>query len=101
MLGPNVLARMEFLQSTLARAGLAGQALAAATHGLANLTIGSALTESTWRTERRVSQTAAQAHIDKHALQYPTLAANAYLSIVDEDTLFTQAVEGFLTSLST
>jgi AcrR family transcriptional regulator len=101
MLGPNVLARTEFLQSTLARAGLTGQALAAATHGLANLTIGSALTESTWRTEQRISQTAAQAHIDRNgnAEMYPTLAANAHLSTLDDDALFALAVDCFLAGL--
>jgi AcrR family transcriptional regulator len=99
MLGPNVLARTEFLQSTLARAGLAGQALAAATHGLANLTIGSALTESTWRTGQRISQTAAQAHIDTNAETYPTLAANAHLATLDDDALFTRSVDCFLAGL--
>lgn len=99
MLGPNVLARTEFLQSTLARAGLTGQALAAATHGLANLTIGSALTESTWRTEQRISQAVAQTHIDTNAASYPTLAANAHLATLDDDALFTQAVNCFLAGL--
>lgn len=99
MLGPNVLARTEFLQSTLARAGLTGQALAAATHGLANLTIGSALTESTWRAEPQISQAAAHAHINANAVTYPTLAANAHLADPDSDALFAQAVDYFLAGL--
>lgn len=99
MLGPNVLARTEFLQSTLARAGLAGAALVAATHGLANLTIGSALTESTWRTEPRVSQTAAHEHIRANAVAYPTLAENDHLAALDEDALFDRAVDSFLAGL--
>lgn len=36
LLGPDVLARTEFLQSTLAGAGLRGHDLTAATHGIAD-----------------------------------------------------------------
>jgi hypothetical protein len=100
MLGPNVLARTEFLQSTLARAGLTGPALVAATHGLANLTIGSALTESTWHTEPRVAQSAAHDHILANSAAYPTLAANDHMNNPDLDTLFTHAVDCFLTGLT-
>ncbi|TDV44832.1 tetracycline repressor-like protein [Actinophytocola oryzae] len=99
MLGPNVLARTEFLQSTLARSGLAGPALAAATHGLANLTIGSALTESTWRTESRLPRHSAHEHIRAHAAEYPTLAANDHMADLDPDALFTRAVDCFLTGV--
>jgi len=96
LLGPNVLARTEFLQSTLVRAGLHGQALIAATHGLANLTIGSALTESTWRVQPQISQDMAHEHIRAHADAYPTLAANDHLAAPDGDALFTQAVDTLL-----
>lgn len=100
MLGPNVLARTEFLQSTLTRAGLGGQALAAATHGLANLTIGSALTESTWHAGQRISQDSAHEHIRANATDYPTLAANDHLAGPDWDALFARAVDCFLTGLT-
>jgi AcrR family transcriptional regulator len=99
MLGPNVLARTEFLQSTLARAGLAGRALVAATHGLANLTIGSALTESTWRTESHVEQSAAHEYLVARARDYPTLAANDHLAGLDSGAMFEQAVDTFLAGL--
>jgi AcrR family transcriptional regulator len=99
MLGPNVLARTEFLQSTLARSGLTGPALTAVTHGLANLTIGSALTESAWRTESRLPRDAAHDHIQAHAIDYPTLAANDHLADLDPDALFTQAVDRFLAGM--
>jgi AcrR family transcriptional regulator len=101
MLGPNVLARTEFLQSALARAGIVGAALTAATHGLANLAIGSALTESTWHTESQVSQDAATEHIRTHAAAYPTLAANDHLARPDWDDLFAQAVDCLLGGLRT
>jgi AcrR family transcriptional regulator len=48
-LGPNVLARTEFLQGALARGGLSGRALAVTTHVVANYVIGAALTEATSR----------------------------------------------------
>ena len=100
MLGPNVLARTEFLQSTLARAGLTGPRLVAATHGLANLTIGSALTESTWHTEAHVPQEAARDHLTARAAEYPTLAANDHLANPDLDILFEQAVDCFVAGLT-
>ena len=49
MLGPNVLARTEFLQSALVRGGCGGLHLAVATRTLANYVIGASLTEATWR----------------------------------------------------
>jgi AcrR family transcriptional regulator len=100
LLGPNVLARTEFLQSTLARAGLTGQELTAATHGLANLTIGSALTESTWHTASHVSQEDAREHLTARAAAYPTLAANDHLASPDLDVLFGQAVDCLVAGLT-
>lgn len=49
MLGPNVVARTEFLRSALVRGGHDGVDLAVVTRLLANYVIGSALTEATWR----------------------------------------------------
>ncbi|GIF00700.1 TetR/AcrR family transcriptional regulator C-terminal domain-containing protein [Paractinoplanes rishiriensis] len=49
VVGPNVLARTEFLQSALARGGYAGRRLTVITRVLANYVIGSALTEATGR----------------------------------------------------
>ena len=97
MLGPNVLARTEFLQSTLARSGRTGPSLAAATHGLANLTIGAALTESTWH--GRLPQASAYELIRANADRYPTLAANHHLDAPDQDALFDQAIRTFLSGL--
>lgn len=76
-----------------------GQALAAATHGLANLTIGSALTESTWHTKARVPREAAHDHIQTNAATYPTLADTGHLSDPDWDVLFAHAVDCFLEGL--
>src|SRR3569833_1239171 len=49
LLGPNVLARTEFIQAKLVQAGLAGLELAAATRALAGLVLGASLADATWR----------------------------------------------------
>ncbi|MEV1121084.1 TetR/AcrR family transcriptional regulator C-terminal domain-containing protein [Actinosynnema sp. NPDC049800] len=97
-LGPNVLRRTEFLQATLAGAGFRGVDLAAATHGLANFAIGSALTQSTWR--NAAVRDAANAHVRANADAYPTLAANDHLDDPDWDALFSQGLDRFLTGLA-
>jgi AcrR family transcriptional regulator len=48
-IGPNVLARTEFLQAGLVRGGLTGEPLAVLTRLLANFVIGSAATETAWQ----------------------------------------------------
>jgi AcrR family transcriptional regulator len=94
MLGPHVLARTEFLQATLARAGFAGVELAAVTHGLANYVIGSALTQSTGRQiSTEESERAAADHIQAHAALYPTLAATGHLGEQDWDDLFDRGLD--------
>jgi AcrR family transcriptional regulator len=100
MLGPNVLARTEFLQATLVRAGFTDAALAAATHGLANFAIGSALTQSTWQRNGDPGlQSAAHAHIRAHADAYPTLAVNDHLDSPDWDDLFRRGLDYMLDGL--
>lgn len=97
-LGPNVLRRTEFLQRTLAGAGFRGPDLAAATHGLANFAIGSALTQSTWQDAD--VRDAANAHIRANADTYPTLAAHDHLDDSDWDVLFSQGLDRFLAGLA-
>ncbi len=96
MLGPNVLTRTEFLQSTLVRGGFDGVALAAATHGLANYVIGAALTQAA-ATRPTVS---ADAHVRAHADTYPTLAATGHLDDQDWDDLFARALDAFIEGLA-
>jgi AcrR family transcriptional regulator len=80
LLGPNVLARVEFLQAMLTRAGLSGIDLASATSLLSNVVIGAAMTDATWR---RLDDPAvlarAQAHITGLAALYPTLNASGFV----------------------
>jgi AcrR family transcriptional regulator len=94
MLGPNVLARTEFLQASLARGGFAGADLAVATHGLANYVIGSALTRVAGG-----SPTAADQHVHAHAAEYPTLAATGHLGDQDWDVVFRRGLDSFLAGL--
>lgn len=94
MLGPNVLARTEFLQASLARGGFTGLDLAVATHGLANYVIGSALTRVAGG-----SPTAADQHVRAHAAEYPTLAATGHLGEQDWDDVFRRGLDSLLAGL--
>lgn len=86
MLGPNVLARTEFLQASLARGGLAGIDLEVATHALANYVIGAAATQAAWRT---VDPARGHDHVREGLRQlkqqYPTLSASGHLDPPRQD----------------
>ncbi|MEV6924770.1 TetR/AcrR family transcriptional regulator [Dactylosporangium sp. NPDC051485] len=89
LLGPNVLARTEYLHSTLLHAGLREPHLSAATHAVANYVIGSALTQSTWRLTDASVRRAAQQHLHAQRDVYPTLADHGHLDDKgSEDTRF-------------
>lgn len=99
MLGPNVLARTEFLQSALVRGGLTGVQLAVSTRTIANYVIGAALTEATWRrASPGRARDEAREHIAARATAYPTLVASGHLdsSQWDEDDLFTRGIDELL-----
>lgn len=95
MLGPNVLARTEFLQSCLIRGGLTGERLAVTTHLLANYVIGAAVTEST---SARTPGPSARQHITASPRHYPTLIESGHLDDTrwPADTLFDQALHAIL-----
>ncbi|MDX5461593.1 TetR/AcrR family transcriptional regulator [Micromonospora tulbaghiae] len=96
MLGPNVLARTEFLQSALVRGGCRGLHLAVATRMLANYVIGASLTEATWRrTADPGARAAARDHIAASADTYPTLSASGHLDDTrwDDDLLFEEGLD--------
>ncbi|MDQ7904172.1 TetR/AcrR family transcriptional regulator C-terminal domain-containing protein [Phytohabitans sp. ZYX-F-186] len=99
MLGPNVLARTEFLQSALVRGGLTGVHLAVVTRLLANYVIGAALTEATWRQAADPeARTAARQHIAANPAAYPTLVASGHLDDGrwSDDDLFERGVDAIL-----
>ncbi|MGK5518415.1 TetR/AcrR family transcriptional regulator C-terminal domain-containing protein [Micromonospora sp. URMC 107] len=99
MLGPNVLARTEFLQSALVRGGFSDHRLAVATRLLANYVIGAALTEATWRqTADPHARAEARRHITANPAAYPTLGASGHLDDArwDDDDLFEHGLDAIL-----
>lgn len=99
MLGPNVLARTEFLQSALVRGGFGGFELAMVTRLLANYVIGAALTEATWRrAEDPEARTEARRHLVANPHAYPTLVASGHLDDGpwSDDDLFACGIDAIL-----
>ncbi|MFD0898864.1 TetR/AcrR family transcriptional regulator [Actinomadura sediminis] len=89
MLGPNVLARSEFLYATLLAAGLTGPHLTAAAFGLSNYVVGSALMQATWHTgDEEGGQRSAQAYLQANTDLYPALAAHGPYTGDDQDSAF-------------
>ncbi|MGH3585507.1 MAG: TetR/AcrR family transcriptional regulator C-terminal domain-containing protein [Pseudonocardia sp.] len=99
MLGPNVLARTEFLQVALVRGGVTGVELAVLTRMVANFVIGAALTEATWRrSEDPDARAAARRHLAARQADYPTLIASGHLDDErwSDDVLFERGLEALL-----
>lgn len=88
LLGPNVLARSEYLFAALAATGLSGPDLVAAGHALANAVIGAALTRST---------ATADPDADGVLAAHPTLAAAACPH--DWDAVFERGMDLLLAGL--
>ncbi|MET8999240.1 TetR/AcrR family transcriptional regulator [Amycolatopsis sp. NPDC004169] len=101
LLGPNVLARTEFIQAMLVQAGLAGLELAAATRTLAGFVLGASLADATWR---RLDDPAAiakvRAHILASAERYPTLSTSGFVDAGwPDDELFAVGLDRVLDRL--
>ncbi|RSM43799.1 TetR family transcriptional regulator [Amycolatopsis balhimycina DSM 5908] len=101
LLGPNVLARTEFIQAMLVRSGLAGLELAAATRTLAGFVLGAAMADATWR---RLDDPAAiakvRAHILASAERYPTLSTSGFVEAGwSDDELFVFGLDRVLDRL--
>ncbi|MBP2704264.1 TetR/AcrR family transcriptional regulator C-terminal domain-containing protein [Microbispora sp. RL4-1S] len=90
MLGPNVLARSEFLYATLVGAGVTEPHLTAAAYGLSNYVIGSALMQATWTAqEEDAPRQAAREFLRDNRDRYPVLATHGPLTgDSDWDTSF-------------
>ncbi|MCD2194584.1 TetR/AcrR family transcriptional regulator [Actinomycetospora endophytica] len=101
LLGPNVLARTEFLQAMLSRAGLSGIDLEAATRTLSTFVIGSAMADATWRRlDEPAVLAAAKAHIAGRAELYPTLAASGFVDRAwSDDDVFRLGLDRLLAAL--
>ena len=100
MLGPNVLARTEFLQAALVRGGLTGARLTVLTRLLANYVIGAALTEATWRgSADSTARADARRLITADREAYPTLDASGHLDEgLDDDVLFDRGLDAILST---
>jgi AcrR family transcriptional regulator len=95
MLGPNVLARTEFLQHCLRRGGLAGRELTVTTRLVANYVIGAALTESAWQAADVDDRAAARRHVTE---AYPTLRSARHLDEPwGDDELFRLGLDKIIT----
>ena len=95
LLGPNVLARTEYLQAALTGAGLSGIELASATRLLVNFVIGAGMSDATWR---RLDNPAVldkvRAHLTDRAQLYPTLTTSGFIDAPwGDDELFNRALE--------
>ncbi|GCB45314.1 tetR family transcriptional regulator [Streptomyces sp. NL15-2K] len=97
LMGPNVLARSEFLHAALVTAGFTEPHLTAAAYGLSNYVIGSALMQGTWQAgDEEPARRAAQEHLQAQRDRYPTLAAHGPLIGNDWDTTFTLGLDYLL-----
>jgi AcrR family transcriptional regulator len=99
-LGPNVLARTEFLQAALVRAGLSGIDLASATRVLVDFVIGSALGSATWQRADPALPQRARTHIAEREDLYPTLNAHGFVARRwTDDDLFGRGLDRVLDAL--
>jgi AcrR family transcriptional regulator len=101
LLGPNVLARTEFLQAMLTRAGLSGIDLESATRLLSNFVIGAAMADATWRgMDDPAVLDKVQAHITGRAELYPTLNASGFVDRAwSDDDVFLLGLDRVLDGL--
>lgn len=95
MVGPNALARMEFLQKRLSSAGLADESLTAATWGLYNHVMGSVVSRVGWSMPDDEREQA-QRHLSAHSDRYPTLSAHGYMREDDWDGTFARSLNYLL-----
>lgn len=103
MLGPNVLARTEYLYSTLAGTGLSGIELSAITQLFANYVIGTAAAESTWHQAETAPEQQALAwqRIEDNRDVYPTLYQSGHFDEqrASSDELFERSLDMLITRL--
>ncbi|WP_248704748.1 TetR/AcrR family transcriptional regulator [Curtobacterium sp. MWU13-2055] len=101
--GPLVTLRIEALQAALVRGGFQDLALAAATRLFADITVGSALTESAARQADGASlRRAAATMMETHPELYPTLLHSGHLHQEQPDStlLFARIMQQLTTSIT-
>jgi AcrR family transcriptional regulator len=99
LLGPNVLARTEFMHATLVAAGFRGPHLVAAASGLSNYVIGAALTQAGGGDEA-AEREAADELLRRERDRYPSLAEHGHLSGSDWDAAFAQGLDYLLDGMA-
>ncbi|MFF2941752.1 TetR/AcrR family transcriptional regulator C-terminal domain-containing protein [Streptomyces niveus] len=86
-LGPNLLARMEFLQATLVRPGFTGAHLHTATWTLYNYLMGATVARASFQLSDEDRETA-QRRLRDRSEEFPTLSAHQYMLEDDWDGTF-------------
>ncbi|MFE4493197.1 TetR/AcrR family transcriptional regulator [Streptomyces niveus] len=86
-LGPNLLARMEFLQATLVRPGFSGAHLHTATWTLYNYLMGATVARASFQLSEEDRETA-QRRLRDRSEEFPTLSAHQYMLEDDWDGTF-------------
>lgn len=100
LLGPEALARSEFVYAALVRAGMSGERLMAGASAVSATVIGAVAAETAWRHEGEAeARTAMHAHLRRQADLYPTLAALPETAPGGWDGQFTITVETLLAGL--
>ncbi|QVQ52655.1 TetR/AcrR family transcriptional regulator C-terminal domain-containing protein [Spiractinospora alimapuensis] len=100
MLGPNMLAREEFLYSVLARAGLPVTGVSDAAYAVSNYVIGSTLMQASWQTQPKDARKAADEHVQTQRDRYPTLAAHRRMAATDWDATFARGLRALIDGLA-
>ncbi|ADB53987.1 TetR/AcrR family transcriptional regulator C-terminal domain-containing protein [Conexibacter woesei] len=98
-LGPNLLARMEYLQAALVSAGFSDQRLTAATWTLYNYVMGATVAKASHELSADDRQTAQQRLHDQRD-RYPTLSASDYMLQDDWDGTFTTGLTYLLDGIA-
>lgn len=98
-LGPNLLARMEFLQATLVAAGLTGSRLTAATWTLYNYVMGATVARASHDLSDE-DRAAAQQRLHDQSDRYPTLSAHEYMLKDDWEAAFTTGLTYVLNGIA-
>lgn len=99
MLGPNALAREEFLLSLLSRAGLTSPGLVTTAYGLSNYVIGSVLMQASWQAKSDGARRAADERIRADRDRHPLLAEHRGVLDDNWDASFTDGLDCFLDGL--
>src|ERR1700754_3475508 len=100
LLGPEALARSEYVYSALATAGFTDAELVAAAAAISNLVIGSVGAEAAWRHDREaLARQAMHEHLQLSADRYPTLAALRDTSVNSWEDQFARGADLLIAGL--